>query len=318
MVLIIIIGTFFTSFLFMSSILLMIFNKNKPVNKLKYFDEGYIDYRYEEKKERKSIIKSLSKLVPNFKFDTKIREYVELEIIRADLPLTYNELIVIEFLISFTVGILIFLLTKNIIVALSLSLSTFSFPSIFMLKRKIDRIKKFDSQLSEAIVVISNSLKAGYSFLQAISVVGEQIGDPLGKEFKRLLKEMSLGLSEQEAFYNLQRRVPSQDLNLLVNAILIQKDIGGNLAEILDNITDTIRERQKLKNELKTLTAQGKLTGIIISMLPLFLGAVIYVFNREYIMLLFTTKIGVGMLTLSIFSEIIGVFLIMKIISVDL
>ncbi|MCX7904929.1 MAG: secretion system protein, partial [Caloramator sp.] len=154
------------------SILLMIFNKNKPVNKLKYFDEGYIDYRYEEKKERKSIIKSLSKLVPNFKFDTKIREYVELEIIRADLPLTYNELIVIEFLISFTVGILIFLLTKNIIVALSLSLSTFSFPSIFMLKRKIDRIKKFDSQLSEAIVVISNSLKAGYSFLQAISVVG--------------------------------------------------------------------------------------------------------------------------------------------------
>ncbi|MCX7904928.1 MAG: type II secretion system F family protein, partial [Caloramator sp.] len=95
---------------------------------------------------------------------------------------------------------------------------------------------------------------------------------------------MSLGLSEQEAFFNLQRRVPSQDLNLLVNAILIQKDIGGNLAEILDNITDTIRERQKLKNELKTLTAQGKLTGIIISMLPLFLGAVIYVFNREYIM----------------------------------
>jgi tight adherence protein B len=107
-------------------------------------------------------------------------------------------------------------------------------------------------------------------------------------------------------------------LNLLINAILIQKDIGGNLAEILDNITETIRERQKIKNELKTLTAQGKLTGAIISLLPLFLGVVIYLFNREYIMLLFTTKIGLGMVIFSFIFELIGIFMIMKIINVEL
>ncbi|WDC85547.1 type II secretion system F family protein [Caloramator sp. mosi_1] len=136
--------------------------------------------------------------------------------------------------------------------------------------------------------------------------------DPLGKEFKRLLKEMSLGLPDVEAFKNLQNRIESEDLNILINAILIQKDIGGNLSEILDNISETIRERQKIKNELKTLTAQGRLTGMIISMLPVFLGGVIYIFNKEYIMLLLTTKIGIGMLIFSLLSELAGLFIIKR------
>lgn len=309
---------FLLSFSIFYSLSILAFNKVKPVDKLKHFDEEYVELKYEDKKEKVSLIKSLSKFIPNFKFNGRIREYVELELVRADLPLTYNELVVVKILISLITGFTLYLMTKNIIVALSFSLSSWSLPTFFILKRKIDRIKKFDSQLAEAIVVVSNSLKAGYSFLQAISVVGEQVKDPLGKEFKRLLKEMSLGLSEQEAFYNLQRRVTSEDLNLLVNAILIQKDIGGNLAEILDNITETIRERQKIKNELKTLTAQGKLTGAIISLLPFFLGLVIYVFNKEYIMLLFTTKIGLGMIIFSVVFELIGIFMIMKIINVDL
>ncbi|WP_337961032.1 type II secretion system F family protein [Caloramator sp. mosi_1] len=148
--------------------------------------------------------------------------------------------------------------------------------------------------------------------LQAIAVVSEQIKDPLGKEFKRLLKEMSLGLPDVEAFKNLQNRIESEDLNILINAILIQKDIGGNLSEILDNISETIRERQKIKNELKTLTAQGRLTGMIISMLPVFLGGVIYIFNKEYIMLLLTTKIGIGMLIFSLLSELAGLFIIKR------
>ncbi|WP_242826207.1 type II secretion system F family protein [Caloramator sp. ALD01] len=309
---------FLLSFSIFYSLSMLAFNQVKTVDKLKHFDEEYVELNSGVKKEKLNFIKSLSKLIPDFKFNGRIREYVELELIRADLPLTYNELVVIKILISLITGLTLYLLTKNVIIAISLSFSSWSLPTLFMLKRKIDRIKRFDSQLSEAIVIVSNSLKAGYSFLQAVSVVGEQVKEPLGKEFKRLLKEMSLGLSEQEAFYNLQRRVTSEDLNLLINAILIQKDIGGNLAEILDNITETIRERQKIKNELKTLTAQGKLTGAIISLLPLFLGVVIYLFNREYIMLLFTTKIGLAMVIFSFIFELIGIFMIMKIINVEL
>ena len=110
----------------------------------------------------------------------------------------------------------------------------------------------------------------------------------------------------------------SEDLRLVVNAILIQKDIGGNLSEILDNISETIRERQKIKNELKTLTAQGKLSGIIVFLIPIFLGLIIYVLNREYILILFTNAVGIVMVVISVINQILGFFMIRKIINIDL
>jgi tight adherence protein B len=124
--------------------------------------------------------------------------------------------------------------------------------------------------------------------------------------------------NEEVALKNLADRMESDDLKLVINAILIQKDIGGNLSEILDNISETIRERQKIKNELRTLTAQGKLSGIIITLLPIFLGIVIYLFNKEYVLLLFTTAIGLGMVGAAVISEIFGLILIKKIINIEM
>ena len=129
---------------------------------------------------------------------------------------------------------------------------------------------------------------------------------------------MSLGISEEIALKNLLNKMESEDLRLIVNAILIQKDIGGNLSEILDNISDTIRERQKIQNELKTLTAQGRLSGIIVMLIPFFLGITIYLFNKEYIMLLFTTPIGLGMIIAAFINQIIGLIMIRKIIKIDM
>ena len=103
-----------------------------------------------------------------------------------------------------------------------------------------------------------------------------------------------------------------------MNAILIQKDIGGNLSEILDNISETIRERQKIKNELKTLTAQGKLSGLILMLIPVFLGMTIYLFNREYMLLLFTTSIGLSMVGGAVVSEFFGLLMIRKIVNIDI
>ena len=129
---------------------------------------------------------------------------------------------------------------------------------------------------------------------------------------------MSLGISEEDALKNLLSRVDSEDLRLIVNVILIQKDIGGNLSEVLDNISETIREREKIKNELKTLTAQGRLSGIILMLIPIFLGVTIYLFNKEYILLLFTTSIGLIMVAAAVLSELLGLLMIRKIINIDM
>lgn len=315
--LIILIAVFLFVFTFLAAFLMFVFGKEKPIEKLKYFDEGYATEKKEERKNKTSIIKILSNFVPEFKFNRSRLKKTELELIRADVPLTYEEILVIKLISTSTLTFLVFSLTKDLFISSFVMVIVWNIPSLLILKRKNDRFKMFDSQLTEAIVIISNSLKAGYSFLQAIAVVSDQIKEPLGKEFKRLLKEMSLGMPEDEAFRNLQMRVVSEDLNLLINALLIQKDIGGNLSEILDNISETIRERQKIKNELKTLTAQGKLSGLIISLIPVFLGLIIYVFNKEYIMLLFTTKIGIILLALSVISEFIGLIIIRKIINIE-
>ncbi|KRQ86261.1 Bacterial type II secretion system protein F domain protein [Caloramator mitchellensis] len=308
---------FLAVFLLTAAILIIIYGRQKPIDKLKYFEEDFVEEKKSLKKERISLIKILSNLVPDFKFNKKNIRKTELELIRADVPLTFEELLVIKLLSTFVIVFLIYSITRDLLLSSFTMVIVWNIPSLIILKRKNDRFKMFDSQLTEAIVIISNSLKAGYSFLQALSVVSEQIKEPLGKEFKRLLKEMSLGMPEEEAFRSLQQRVVSEDLNLLINALLIQKDIGGNLSEILDNISETIRERQKIKNELKTLTAQGKLSGLIIGLMPVFLGLVIYAFNKEYIMLLFTTRIGIFMIIASIISEFIGLLFIRKIINIE-
>ena len=167
-------------------------------------------------------------------------------------------------------------------------------------------------------MIISNALKAGYSFLQALAMAAEETPDPFSKEFKKMLKEMTLGITEEEALRSLLLRMESEDLKLVMNAILIQKDIGGNLSEILDNIGETIRERQKIKGELKTLTAQGRLSGIIVVMIPIFLGGTIYLLSKEYMILLFTTPMGIAMVSFSAFSQLIGIFMIKKIVDIEM
>ncbi|MFD3157172.1 type II secretion system F family protein [Haloimpatiens sp. FM7330] len=311
---------FLTIWAFISSIFFIVFYKEKPIEKLKYYDKDFAgkDEYEKDKKNKISILKILSNLIPVFKINKKQTKKLEIELMKADMSITVKELMVIKILTSTTFAFFIYAFSKNIIITLILFIIIWNMPKIIIANRKKQRIKLFDSQLNEGITIISNSLKAGYSFLQAIAVVTEEMEKPFSKELKKMLKEMSLGISEENALNNLLTRVESQDLKLIVNAILIQKDIGGNLSEILDTISETIRERQKIKNELKTLTAQGKLSGIIVMFIPIFLGAIIYLFNKEYILLLFTTPIGLAMIISSVFNEILGIIIIKKIINIDM
>lgn len=320
MIYIIILITFLFIWALVAAILLTLFNKVNPIDKLKYYDENFeLKEKYEDSKKNKvSPLKVISGLIPNSKLNKSKSKKVEIELMKADMPITVEELLVIKILSSAAFAFLAYAIFKNFIAIIIIFILIWNIPKFIIANRKKERIKLFDSQLNEGVMIISNSLKAGYSFLQAIAVVTEETQNPFSKEFKKLLKEMSLGISEEDALKNLLMRMESEDLKLIMNAILIQKDTGGNLSEILDNIGETIRERQKIKNELKTLTAQGKLSGVIVTLIPVFLGGVIYLFNKEYMLLLFTTSIGLGMVTISVISQIIGILLIKKIINIDM
>lgn len=317
MIYIVSISIFLFVFFVLSIVMLKIFNNERPIDKLKYFDDNYeVDDKQEQKKEKLSLIRTLSGFVPKLKGNKAKR--TESELIKADVPFTVEELFVIKIIFSSILALFSFSIIKNMILMAVIFIIAWFIPELFISNRKKKRIKQFDDQLTEGIMVISNSLKAGYSFLQAVSVVTEEIKDPFAKEFKILLKEMTLGVSEDKALNNLLFRMESEDLRLVVNAILIQKDIGGNLSEILDNIEGTINERQKIKNEIKTLTAQGRLSGIIIAFIPVFLGIIIYTLNKDYVMVLFTNPIGKIMVISSIISEIMGLLIIRKVINIDI
>ncbi len=311
---------FLSLWVFVSSFFFIFFYKEKSIDKLKYFDDNYEqEGKFEKHKKNKSdFLGGLAHLIPSTKLSEKRSEKLKMELIKADIPITVDELLVIKILTSISISFLLLAVSKSYFLGITILIIVWNMPKLIISRRKKERIKEFDSQLNEGIMIISNSLKAGYSFLQAVAAVAEETQDPFSMEFKKLFKEISLGISEEIAMKNLTERMESGDLKLIINAILIQKDIGGNLSEILDNIGETIRERQKIQEELKTLTAQGKLSGIIVMLIPIGLGLIIYLFNKEYILLLFNTPIGLLMISISTINQLIGLLMIKKIINIDM
>jgi tight adherence protein B len=137
--------------------------------------------------------------------------------------------------------------------------------------------------LGDAIQLMANGLRAGYSLLQAMDAVGREMPPPISTEFNRVVREIGLGIDTERAFNNLLRRVPSDDLDLMITAINVQAEIGGNLAEILEIIGFVIRERVRIKGEIRVLTAQASISGYVISALPIIMGFVLYAMNPDYI-----------------------------------
>jgi len=239
-----------------------------------------------------------------------------LEFQKADLKLRYSEYVGMYFLVTIVPGIIGYLITKTPIGFLMLAGPGLVVPRFYVKFRQFQRIKKIDNQLVDALILISNSLKSGYSFLQGMELVAEEAPHPISSEFKRMLRETNLGYPMEQALDGLAERVPSEDLDLVVTVIKIQRQIGGNLAEILDKIVHTIRERIRIKGEINTLTAQGKLQGIILTLLPVAMAIGIYMMNPEFMMPLFTTLLGKAMLGAAFVLQMIGGFMIKKIVEI--
>lgn len=190
-------------------------------------------------------------------------------------------------------------------------------PVIYARLRMKKRKKAFDAQLNDMLAILSNSLKSGYSFLQAVQMIAGDMAPPISEEFDHMLREIRMGIPTEEALQSLNFRVHSQDFDLIVTAIIIQRQIGGNLAEILDNISDTIRERVRIQGEIKALTAQGRFSAMIFLILPTAIGGLLTLINPKYVSQLFTNPIGWGMLGIGILGQVMGGFIIRKIVTIE-
>jgi tight adherence protein B len=241
----------------------------------------------------------------------KIKE----RLLQAGLPLKPSEFILINLVTSLLFagcGILIF----HHPVGGVLGVVGYHLPGLFLHRLKKKRLLAFTNQLSGALSLISNSLRAGYSFLQAMETVAKEGSPPIAEEFRRVLKENSLGVPVEKSLLEMTKRVPSEDLDLLVTAVLIQRQVGGNLAEVLDGIGHTIRERIRIQGEIRTLTAQGRMSGVIIGILPFLIGGILCAMRPDIFTLLFQKKAGWVMVAVALLMQTIGILLIKKIVSI--
>lgn len=282
-------------------------------------DELRDERKKDTRKEQKTSLNIVIKGIGNVKFLEGYKKKIQAQLTRAHLLLRAEEFVTLS-IILFVFSVTITIMLKGTaywFLAFIIGCAAWFVPMMVLKGKVKKRIKLLNDQLGDAIAMISNSLKAGYSFFQAIDMVAKEMTGPIAEEFQVLLKEINFGLTTEKAFENLVARVSSDDLELLVTAVLIQRQTGGNLSEVLDNISTTIRERVKIKGEIKTLTAQGRISGWIISLLPVGLGFLIYLINPQLISLLFTRTLGILILVVSAMMELIGIFLIQKIVKIE-
>lgn len=245
------------------------------------------------------------------------RQALQQKLIQAGVLMKAEELMGLSLILAVFVSLLVLLLQGSLPFALLLGLLAYFLPGILVNVKKKKRNQALTNQLPEALDIISNGLRAGYSFPQAMSVVGREMSSPVKDEFSRVIRENRMGKPLEEALLNMGDRTDCEDLELFITALIIHKQVGGNLAEVLTNISTTIRERVRIKGEIDTLTAQGRLSAIIILLLPFVLALVLFFVNPEYMMILLNNLIGQILIGYGIVSMTIGTLLIRKIVNIN-
>lgn len=239
------------------------------------------------------------------------------QLARANLKLTAGEFIAATIICMILFPAIVFILRRDIPLSLLAAVLGFFAPRWYVSYLQGKRLKAFNDQLGDIISMMVNGIRAGYSVLQAMEVVAKEMGEPASEEFGRVVKEVQLGLSLEQALDNLLRRVPSDDLDMTITAIKIQQEVGGNLAEVLDTISFTIRERVRIKGEIRALTAQARVSGYVVSLLPIGVAVLVYAINPKFMGLMFTDPCGWMMLGVAGAGIISGFFITRKIADIE-
>ncbi len=242
---------------------------------------------------------------------------IRTDLARADLKLRVSEFMALTFLSVVVFFLLARLIFGSVFLGLAFGVVGVFAPRMYVAYRKRQRLNAFNDQLGDTITLLANSLRSGYTIVQAMKTVSEQLPDPMAGEFYRVTQEIALGLSYEQALKNMLRRVPSDDLDLMITAVDIQGRVGGNLAEILDTIGHTIRERVRIKGEIRVLTAQQMISGYILTGLPIALGLVLYALNKNYIGRMFQDPCGWTMIGVALLMIAGGFLIIRKIVNIE-
>ncbi len=243
-------------------------------------------------------------------------ENIATQLARADLKLTPGEFLTISGLLAVILAAVAYILNRPVFIPVGL-IGGFFIPRIYVGSLQSKRLKLFNGQLADALNLMVNSLRAGYSTVQAMEVISKEMPQPIAGEFGRAVLEMQLGLPFDQAMANLLRRMPSADLDLVITAMSVQREVGGNLAEVLDSIAFTIRERIRIKGDIQVLTAQGRASGMIVTVLPFAVGGFVYMYNPDFMGLMFKDPCGWIMIGVGLVLIVIGYLVINKIVNIE-
>jgi tight adherence protein B len=244
-------------------------------------------------------------------------ERMKADLAQADLALTVTEWLLIRgglILLGFLLG---FLIQRNVFVGLLLAAVGFMLPVVYMRSRQSKRRREFDRQLPDVLDHLVGSLRAGYGLLQAVEWVAKQLPHPAGTEFDRVIREVQLGRSLGDALDSMVRRIDSDDLSLIITAIKIQHEVGGSLAEILETVAHTIRERVRIQREIMVLTSQQRYSGYVLMFMPIALGFILFLINPEYEMRLFTPGPTLCIPIGTAIMMVIGFFVMRRIVDIE-
>ena len=248
-------------------------------------------------------------------------EQVALHLERAGVPLRVGEYYLIRYVAAVLFFALPFAFSRSgfsVVLGLGMAALGYALPAIWVGSKKGARAKKINTQMVEMLGMVANSLKSGYGLMQSFEFASNQIDPPLATELKRMIRDANLGMSGEDALKAMGERIDSADLHMVLTAITIQASVGGNLAEILENVAFTMRERERIQGEIATLTSQQTLTGVVIGGLPVGMGLLFMLINPDYMGLMFTTTAGRLMLMAAVVMEFLGVMSMKKILAIDI
>ncbi|MGD0114724.1 MAG: type II secretion system F family protein [Dehalococcoidia bacterium] len=280
--------------------------------------------RAAEKEAEEALLRRGSSSIPALRrvLDTSVwADRAALDLEQAHLRLRVGEYLLIRL---FTGGVLLvipLLLVRDLIglvTGVVLALVGYMLPAFYVKIKKRRRLSRIDRQLVEALSQIANSIRAGFAMLQAIDAAAQRLEPPLSEEFSRLVADVRLGASLEDSLVAMSARIGSYDLDMVITAILIQRSSGGNLSEVLDNVAETIRERDRIRGEIKVMTAQQRFAASVLAVWPLILGVIFFILNPSLMSNLWTEPAGLVMLGIAITLQLLGLLTIRRITTIEI
>ncbi len=260
-----------------------------------------------------SAVPLLNRLMLRWSGATRLRRLLE----QAGVQLKTGKLVLITGVVALGSYLIVLQLSRTTLLAAVLGIAAGFIPIGIVAFKRQRRLRQFERHFPEAIDLLSRAVRAGHAFSTGMEMIGKELPEPVAGEFRRTFEEQNLGLPLREAFFNLTERVPLIDVRFFVTALLIQKETGGNLAEILDNLAATIRERFKILGEVRIRTAQGRLSAGILIALPPMMLLLLRSINPDYVNVLFEDTMGLIMLTIAVTLQIIGSVILWKIVHIE-